>query len=198
VPLRQLVRSVTSIPMLLAVIFGWGWIDGSMLNLLSVYGIRRGLNAADASWLLTLISVGNVFLQFPIGWIADHVPRRVVLAGLSGLGMVFSLLLPFIDLGGSFAIGHLVLLGAVGFGTFTVSLIAVGEVLTGIELVAANAAFGLLWGLGDFIGALTTGGLMDFIGSTAFPLALAAGFLVQCLAALILPLQLKAPISAAA
>jgi MFS family permease len=191
VPLRQLARSVASIPLLLTVIFAWGWIDGSMLNLLSVYGIQRGLDSPAASWMLTLITVGNVFLQFPIGWLADHVPRRVVLAGLSGLGVLFSLLMPYIDLGGPFATGHLVLLGAVGFGTFTVSLIALGDVLTGMELVAANAAFGLLWGLGDFSGALTTGWLMDVTGSAAFPLALAAGFLVQCLAAIVLPINGK-------
>jgi MFS family permease len=193
VPLRQLVRSVGSIPLLLTVIFAWGWIDGSMLNLISVYGIQRGLNAKDAAWLLTLISVGNVFLQFPIGWIADHVPRRHVLAGLSALGVLFALLLPIVDLGGPFAMAHLVILGAVGFGTFTVSLIALGEVLSGIELVAANAAFGLLWGLGDFIGALSTGWLMDVAGIMAFPLALAGGFLLQCLAALTLPLRIAAP-----
>lgn len=190
VSLRQLARSVASIPLLLTVICAWGWIDGSMLNLLSVYGIRRGLNSADASWMLTLISVGNVFLQFPIGWVADHVQRRYVLVGLSALGMAFSLLLPFIDLGGPLVVGHMVLLGTVGFGTFTVSLIALGEVLTGIELVAANAAFGMLWGVGDFTGALTTGWLMDMVGNAAFPAALAAGFLVQCIASLILPLRL--------
>ncbi len=189
VSFRQLAGSVASIPLLLTVIFAWGWIDGSMLNLLSVYGIQRGLSSPDASWLLTLMSVGNVFLQFPIGWIADHVPRRYVLAGLSGLGAGFSLLLPVIDLGGPLVVGHLVLLGAVGFGTFTVALIALGEVLNGVELVAANAAFGLLWGLGDFMGAMTTGWLMDVAGPLAFPLALAAGFLVQCLASLILPLR---------
>ena len=191
-PLRKLLSTVASIPLLLTVTFAWGWIDGSMLNLLSVYGIRRGLSPPDASWLLTLISVGNVFLQFPIGWIADHAPRRYVLAGLSALGVAFSLVLPVIDLGGPLVVGHLVVLGAVGFGTFTVSLIALGEVLTGIELVAANAAFGLLWGLGDFAGALTTGWLMDLIGTPAFALSLAAGFLLQCLAALTLPLRVSA------
>jgi MFS family permease len=193
VPLRKMVHSVTSIPLLLIIIFAWGWIDGSMLNLLSVYGVRRGVDAQQAAFLLTLISVGNVFLQFPIGWIADHVPRRYVLVGLSALGAIFAALLPFSDLAGPIAVAHLVLLGALGFGTFTVSLIALGEVLTGIELVAANAAFGLFWGLGDFIGALSTGWLMDVAGHLAFALALAGGFLVQCLAALILPLRIAAP-----
>ena len=106
--------------------------------------------------------------------------------------VAFSLVLPVIDLGGPLVVGHLVVLGAVGFGTFTVSLIALGEVLTGIELVAANAAFGLLWGLGDFAGALTTGWLMDLIGTPAFALSLAAGFLLQCLASLTLPLRVSA------
>ena len=196
VPLRRLLGSVASIPMLLIIICAWGWIDGATLNLLSVYAIKRGVNTEYASWLLSLLALGNVFLQFPIGWIADHVPRRLVLAGLSGLGVAGSLLLPALDLTGSLIIGHLILLGAVGFGTFTVSLIALGEVLTGAELVAANAAFGLLWGLGDFTGALATGWLMDAVGTLAFPLALAAGFFVQCLAALVLPLRL-APVATA-
>ncbi len=189
VPLRRLASSVASIPMLLIIICAWGWIDGATLNLISVYAIRRGVSAEHASWLLSLMAIGNVFLQFPIGWIADHVARRFVLAGLSGLGVIGSLLLPFLDLSGSLIIGHLIVFGAVGFGTFTVSLIALGEVLTGAELVAANAAFGLLWGVGDFVGALTTGWLMDAVGTLAFPLALALGFGIQCLVSLNLPLR---------
>ena len=191
VPLRQIARSVAGIPMLLAVIFAWGWIDGETLNLLSVYATQRGASAEHASWLLSLLAVGNVFLQFPIGWLADHLSRRHVLAGLAALGVAGALLLPLVDLSGRLIVVHLVLLGAVGFGTFTVSLIALGDALNGAELVAANAAFGLLWGLGNFAGALGTGWLMDTVGTIAFPLALACGFLVQCVAALVLPLSSK-------
>ena len=114
-----------------------------------------------------------------------------MLAGLAALGVAGALLLPLVDLSGRLIVVHLVLLGAVGFGTFTVSLIALGDALTGAELVAANAAFGLLWGLGNFAGALGTGWLMDTVGTIAFPLALACGFLVQCVAALVLPLSSK-------
>ena len=190
VPVREMLRSVASIPLLLIVIFAWGWIDGAQLNLLSVYAVRRGDAAEHAATFISILSVGNIVLQFPIGWIADLVPRRIVLAGLSAFGAIACLAIPFVDLGGTQMLALLVFMGAVGFGTFTVSLIALGEVLTGAELVAASAAFGLLWGVGDFLGAFTTGWLMDAVGAEAFPVALAAGFAVQCAAAVLLPLRL--------
>ena len=191
VPWRQLANSVGSIPLLLTVIAAWGWIDGAMLNLWGVYAVRRGLTASHASDLMALLAFGNVFLQFPIGWLADHMPRRRVLTGLAGIGMLLSLLLPLLDIAGLPLAAVLVAIAAAGFGTFTVSLIALGDVLTGAALVAANGAFGVLWGLGDFTGALGTGALMDWVGPDAFPLALSLGFLVQCVATLILPLKLR-------
>ena len=130
-----------------------------------------------------------MILQFPIGWLADHVSRRVLLAALSGTGCLLALALPFLDLGGHLIMAHLILFGAVGFGTFTVSLIALGDALTGTALVVANAAFGICWGLGSFAGSAITGSLMDIVGQSGFPLALAAGFLIQCVAVITLPMQ---------
>ena len=189
VPWRQLLRSVASIPALLAVITLWGWLDGAFINLLGVYAIERGAATARASLLLAFCAFGNVFLQLPIGWLADHLPRRTMLIALALAGCLLSLLLPFIDLSGQLVVAYLIVLGAVGFGTFTVSLIALGDVLTGSALVAANAAFGLCWGIGTFAGSAITGALMDTVGPSGFPLALAVGFLVQCVVVAVLPLS---------
>ena len=188
-PWRQLLGSVATIPVLLAVIGAWGWIDGATLNLFGVYAVKRGALAPYASWLLSLLALGNVFLQFPIGWLADHLPRQWVLAGLAATGCAGSLLLLVLDISGTPMIITLIVFGAVGFGTFTVSLIALGDALTGTELVAANAAFGLCWGIGDFVGAASTGALMDVAGPNAFPLSLAAGFLFQWAAIVLLPFR---------
>lgn len=188
-PWRHLLRSVATIPMLLIVICAWGWIDGATLNLWGVYAIKSGVSPRYAAWLLSLGAIGNIFLQFPIGWLADHLPRRWVLAGLAAAGCASSLCLMALDFSGLPMMVNLLLLGSVGFGTFTVALITLGDVLTGTALVAANAAFGLCWGIGDFAGAGVTGALMDVVGPNAFPLALAVGFLVQCAAVILLPLR---------
>ena len=188
---RRLVASVGTIPVLLIVIGAWGWIDGATLNLWGIYAVKRGATAARASYLLSLMALGNVFLQFPVGWLADHLPRRRVLIGLSAAGCAGSLLLLPCDIAGLPMIVNLVVLGAVGFGTFTVALIALGDALSGTALLAANAVFGLCYGVGDFAGASVTGALMNALGTDAFPLALASGFLLQCAAIVVLPLRVE-------
>jgi len=189
VPWRRLAIAVGTIPSLLAVVAIWGWLDGSMINLFAVYAIKRGVSVPEAAFLFSLGPIGNTLLQFPIGWLADHLPRRMLLAGLAATGCVMAMLLPLIDFGGTLVVPFLVLFSAVGFGTFTVALVALGDALTGTALVAANAAFGLCWGVGSFAGSAGTGGLMDILGPAGFPLALAAGFLVQSVAVLVLPQQ---------
>ncbi len=41
---------------------------------------RRAGRDRGALWLSAFV-IGNVVLQWPIGWVADHFDRRVVLAG---------------------------------------------------------------------------------------------------------------------
>lgn len=191
VPWRQMVTSVSSIPALLGVVAIWGWLDGSMINLFGLYAVRRGVSASEAAFLFSLGPLGNAILQFPIGWLADHVPRRSLLAGLTVAGGVLAALMPLMDFHGLLIVPYLIVLAAVGFGTFTVALICLGDSLNGPALVAANASFGLCWGIGTFAGSAITGGLMELVGASGFPLALTLGFLLQWLAAVVLPLPAR-------
>src|SRR5262245_9342255 len=59
-------------PILIAAVGMFAIIDAANLGLLPVYGVKKGLSQATASLMLTAFIVGNVVLQFPIGWIADH------------------------------------------------------------------------------------------------------------------------------
>ena len=49
-----------------------GWLEGSLLALLPVYGSSVGLSITNAALLLTDMGVGAMVFQFPIGWLADH------------------------------------------------------------------------------------------------------------------------------
>lgn len=191
VPWRQMVASVSSIPALLGVVAIWGWLDGSMINLFGLYAVRRGVSVSEAAFLFSLGPLGNAILQFPIGWLADHVPRRGLLVGLAVAGGVLAAIMPLMDFHGWLIMPYMIVLAALGFGTFTVALICLGDALTGSALVAANAAFGLCWGIGNFAGSAITGGLMDVVGAIGFPLALTLGFLLQWLAAVVLPLPAR-------
>ncbi len=67
----------------------------------------------------------------------------------------------------------LMLLDAVAGGVYTLALVLIGQRFRGRDLVTANAAAGMLWGVGSLLGPLLRGSRMD-LG----PQALAAGLFV--------------------
>ena len=58
--------------------------------------------------------------------------------------------------------------------TFTVVLTLVGERFRDVELVAANAVYALLFGLGGLAGPFLAGAAMDRFGPPGFPASLFA------------------------
>lgn len=49
-----------------------GWMEGSIFALLPIYNADIGLTSQNTAWLLTMLGVGLMLFQFPIGWLADH------------------------------------------------------------------------------------------------------------------------------
>ncbi|MGO7381608.1 MFS transporter, partial [Rhizobium ruizarguesonis] len=61
--------------------------------------------------------------------------------------------------------------------------IQLGERFTGQALIAGNAAFALLWGIGGIVGSPATGLAMQLIGHQCLPLSLG---LLSCMLAVFL------------
>ena len=57
-------------------------------------------------------------------------------------------------------------------GIYTVSLIQLGERFSGQALIAGNAAFALVWGIGGIVGSPATGLAMQLIGHQGLPSSL--------------------------
>jgi len=53
-----------------------GFIDTALFTLIPVYGVRAGQSEELAVLTLGVFTAGNLFLQYPLGWIADHTDRR--------------------------------------------------------------------------------------------------------------------------
>lgn len=164
-------------PMLLLAICTHAVFDGAMLAFLSVYGVRYGYSVETAALLITALALGNVFFQIPIGLIADRTSKEGTIKACFGLATVSILLLPFaID---SWSIWPLLMIvGAGGFGIYTVALALLGDRFKGTDLVAGTAAFASVWGLGSLIGAVVCGWAMDGFGPDALPYTLALVFAV--------------------
>lgn len=162
-------------PVLIAAVGMFAIIDAANLGLLPVYGVKKGLSQETAALMLTAFIVGNIVLQFPIGWIADHWSKRGMMVICTIATVIGSALIPTAF--GSWAIWPvLVMTGAASAGIYTMALAELGERFSGNELVAGTAAFSTVWGAAALLGALLGGWAMDRFGPDGLPYSIAAVF----------------------
>ncbi len=164
-------------PLLLAAVGVFAIFDAATLSLLPVYGIRNGLDVSTASLALSVLIVGNIVLQFPIGYLADRYPRRRVLAGCALVTGITMLLLPLV-VATTWMWPLLVVCGAAGYGVYTVALADLGDRFSGQELVTGSSAFAVMWGCGALFGSVSGGWAMTGFGIHGLPVFLAVIYLV--------------------
>jgi len=171
---------VPKAPMLLTAVGAFAIFDAATLSLLPVYGVQNGLSIATSATALSVLIIGNVVLQFPLGWLADKYPHRLVLAGCASLTVLGLLLLP-LSMGTMWMWPTLVLVGATGYGVYTVSLTSLGDRFSGAELVNGSAAFAVMWGAGALFGSISGGWSMSVFGAHGLPFYLALVYLLLVL-----------------
>ena len=134
-------------------------------SFLPVYAVGAGVSAETGALWLSAFVIGNVILQWPIGWLADHYDRRAVLAGCTLASAV--LVDAAADRAGAVArrsIGVVLLWGGISFAIYPVGLALLGQRFNGGDIARANTAFSLLYILGGLVGRPLTGAAMDAIG----------------------------------
>ena len=164
-------------PILLFAVGMFAILDAANLSFLPVYAVKKGFDQDMAALALTAFVIGNTVLQFPIGWLADHVSKRAVMAGCAVLAGTASFLVPFV-FGTILLWPVLTVMGATAAGIYTVALAELGERFSGHELVTGTAAFSTMWGFGALAGSLTAGWSIAAFGPEGLPFSMAAIFLV--------------------
>jgi MFS family permease len=144
-------------PTLCAAVLLFAFLDGAAIGLLPLFGVRHGYEEAVAALMITALVGGNIALQIPIGWVADRMDREKLLF-LCGCGVLIgAAVLPLAVQESGVVWPVLILLGAAGGGVYTLALVIVGQRFRGMDLVTANAAIGVLWGVGNLAGPLAGG-----------------------------------------
>ena len=166
-------RHLFSVPTATAAVLVYGAVETGGFALFPVYGLRMGYGEADAALLLTMIGLGNVVLQMPLGILSDRIgDRRVLLALCAAFGLAGMVLLPFIAHSWVLTAMLLFVWGGVVAGLYTVGLAHLGSKLSGRDLVAANA-FVFCYALGMLAGPWAIGKGMDLAGPQGFAHVLA-------------------------
>ncbi len=149
--------------------FFTGMAHGTLIGMGAVYAGRIGLSVQGVAFFMSMIFIGGLAFQWPIGGASDRFDRRRVLTAVtwiaSGLALAGALIGPL----------HPVLLFAivVGFGGMSLPLYSLcvaymNDYLEQDQMVAASAKLYIYVGVGATVGPTLVAILMDHLGSFAF------------------------------
>lgn len=153
---------IRAVPLVMAAALVAGFVDASLFALIPVHQVRAGHAEQVAVLSLSVFMAGNLILQYPLGWIADHTSRRhaaIATAAIIGGGAVaYPLMLPAMGL--PFWLMMFVW-GGVSWGMYTLGLALLGERFQPGQLAAANAAFVMMYEVGSIAGPVVSGAALD-------------------------------------
>ncbi len=174
---RSFAGYIWLVPTATAAVLVFGAVETGGFALFPVYGARMGFSESDAALLLSMIGLGNVVMQVPLGMISDRIrDRRYLLLGCALTGLAGMLALPYLT-GNWYVLAVLLFFwGGVVAALYTIGLAHLGSRLSGHELASANAAFVFCYGLGMVLGPQAIGIGMDIFGDRGFGWSLALFF----------------------
>ena len=166
------------VPTLMVAALMFGLIDSTVLVLLPVYGVQKGLDAETAALLLTMFVLGGVIGQIPVGVLADKMDKRLLMAWCT-LGAMFTIgALPYVIRHSGATWVTMLLMGITVSSFYVIAMAMMGSRFKGGDLISVNASFVFLWGLGDVVGPFFSGAAIDAFGPDGMP---ATGVLVCAL-----------------
>lgn len=179
------------IPFILFAVALFGLYETTLTTLLPIWGVRMGLSNRVAAATLSMVYLGAIALQFPIGWLSDTIARRRVLQLCGAIGCIGAILVSIAAVSTPLPFRLLFVLlflwGGSVAGIYPVALGMAGERFRGGELVSVNAAIIMAYGFGALLGPPLGGAAMDLWNPQGL-----LGFFVLLFAAF-LPLTLLAP-----
>lgn len=158
-----------------------GIILGAYYGLAAFYGQQIGLSLGEISVFLTVVTLGGLLMQWPIGHLSDLMDRRRVIVGVN-VCLAFAAL--SVGLVGASSLSMLLILGALFGGlTFTLYPLCVANANDRIEsentiamtrgLIIAYSAGAIVGpAIGAAIMGITTPGLFFFVSAVALSTSL--------------------------
>jgi MFS family permease len=151
-------------------------VETAGLTFLALYALSLGWAENQATGLMSIMMIGAIALQVPIGWLADKIDRQRLVGILAGLSALGALIWPLVLQSQAATYAILFVWGGAFVGIYTIMLAIVGSRFKGGDLVGIYATMGLMWGGGALLGPLLAGlsmqitlhGLPWFIAAICF------------------------------
>ena len=150
--------------------------DAMLLTFLPIYAAGLGVAEVDAIRLLTVLAVGSMALQYPIGWLADRVSNYAIAAAMGAALLAGSAALPWALPLPTISIVFMFFYGGALGALYTISLVLLGRQFKGADLSAASAMLAIMFCVGSFIWPSAGGAAMDRFGGGAMPVSLIVAY----------------------
>jgi MFS family permease len=165
-------RFLRTDPTVMGAVILFGAIEFGVMALLPVWGVKLGMERDAATFLVSILVLGNVALQIPLGALADRGNRRLMLIGCGLTCLVAAALLPVLAHTTWPLWALLFVWGGLVAGLYTIGLVELGARYSGATLVSANAAVIASYGIGALGGPLIVGAAMDAVEPHGLSIAL--------------------------
>ncbi|TDT89584.1 putative MFS family arabinose efflux permease [Azorhizobium sp. AG788] len=136
-------------------------VETAGLSFLALYAINLGWGEENATQLISVMMIGAIVLQLPIGWLGDKMDRHKLVIACGALATLGAMLWPLALLHPVSTYTLLFLWGGAFVGIYTLTLTIVGSRFSGGDLVGIYAVMGLTWGGGALVGPLAAGFAMQ-------------------------------------
>lgn len=152
-------------PTLVLAVGAFAFFDAAVLTFLPLLMLAGGHDPAFASAMISVVVLGSIVWQVPLGWAADRSSPRAMLIACAGGAALGCAAIPA-SMHEPNAL-YLVLFawGGLAFGIYTMALAELGQRFTGSLLFTGNAMLGLMFGVGGLLGAPATGVAFEQFGA---------------------------------
>ena len=132
------------------------------MALLAVYGLRQGMEAAEAARMIGWTGWGGVLVPLLVAWLANRIDRTLLLALFTGLSLAAVVGLPWALHGGWLLLPlYLMAFGGLRAGHYGLGMMLLGDRFRGADLPSATAVFGFMFGIGSVMGPALSGLAID-------------------------------------
>ena len=144
-----------------------------------IYGIENGMTQGQIAIFLASAIVGGVAAQYPVGWIADKMDRRVVLFGLSVLAAASCLGIATLITPGDISAIYLgaFIFGLTAYPIYSISAAYANDFAEPDFVVELNAALIFFYSIGAIISPIVSAWLIALAGPGAMFSFMAAAHL---------------------
>jgi len=145
-----------------------GMAQGTIIGLGAIYASQVLVDIESISWFMACIMIGSLVTQGPVGYISDRIGRRAVMAALSIVAILCSLLAPQLprdSLVFYLAVG---LLGGAAMPMYSVCIAYANDRLEPHQIIGASGSLVMVSSFGAMVGPILVAFFMDLLGPAAY------------------------------